>query len=368
MNNAKIYNGALAGALSGMLVDRVELLNYTQILAKCTDFATTVDAAIAPIAGGATDSDQILITSLSTSAVSSTYAQTTIPATVISGVIAAFTIAKASFAVEAALPSIAVVSPLAAFDVSANAVMAITGTYSDNGSPVSSIHILLNGVDVGAATFGGGIFSYTSIYPGASATLTVAAVATNGIGSATSAVISGTVKPTLTAIDIYWGSTLGDPVTRIVTGYGLTGATVKIGSTTPTQTVNSDNQIAITAVPAIVAGAYDVKVERASKTSNVLTNKYHSIAMNVWFKAGYSTNTGNLVNVATDLSGNARHCTFPAGWEAAEIAEDWYSNGHKAWDFQPNPALTEGKFGTFSWGYHRLPRMRGRFMVVIHRV
>lgn len=98
MNNARIYNGALVGALSGMSLNRVETTSSATV-ATCVAFATAVDNAISPIVGGASAGQQELITHLAQDAMTNAYA-TSIPTAVVTKVVAAFTLAVSALAAE----------------------------------------------------------------------------------------------------------------------------------------------------------------------------------------------------------------------------------------------------------------------------
>lgn len=98
MNNAKIYNAALSGALSGMLVSRVRMTSYVAIVAACVTFATAIDNAI-PANPGVTTGYQTLMSQLCTAATSNTYTLT-IPSAVITQIVSAFNAAVSSLAVE----------------------------------------------------------------------------------------------------------------------------------------------------------------------------------------------------------------------------------------------------------------------------
>jgi hypothetical protein len=98
MNNARIYNGAYVGAMTGMATNRIDAISAATV-ATCVAFATAVDNAISPIPGGATSGQQELISEICRSAMTNAYSSS-IPTTVVTNVVAKYTLATASLVAE----------------------------------------------------------------------------------------------------------------------------------------------------------------------------------------------------------------------------------------------------------------------------
>lgn len=100
MNNAKIFNGALSGALATLLQNRLGVPSYANAIAAANAFATSVDNAIPVIPGdGATGGQQELIDELTRSALNGMYT-TSIPSVLVNQVVAAYNAGKTSLAAE----------------------------------------------------------------------------------------------------------------------------------------------------------------------------------------------------------------------------------------------------------------------------
>jgi hypothetical protein len=89
MNNNKIYNGALSGVIAGLMDKRVRFNSYIQISNTAVLFATEVDNLIAPIIGGASSSQEELMSQICQAAVSGIYIDI-IPVGIVNNVVTAW--------------------------------------------------------------------------------------------------------------------------------------------------------------------------------------------------------------------------------------------------------------------------------------
>lgn len=101
MNNARLYNAAISGFLSGMSTNRVH--SSASLMAACVAFATDVDNAIAVIPAGASVSQAALLEGLCRSALSNVYTLAIAPS-LVSQIAAAYTLGAASLQAD---PSVA---------------------------------------------------------------------------------------------------------------------------------------------------------------------------------------------------------------------------------------------------------------------
>jgi hypothetical protein len=133
-------------------------------------------------------------------------------------------------------PSVSFSAPAASFSVSVGAATTVTATASDTDGTVASVQFLVNGVALGTVTTAPYTLTWTPTIPGASYTLT--AIATDNLGSTTTAtrtgaVIAGANAPTVTltnpaaAVSYALGGTMALTATASANAAGATIADVK---------------------------------------------------------------------------------------------------------------------------------------------
>jgi hypothetical protein len=107
-----------------------------------------------------------------------------------------------SIAAAPTAPSVAITSPTTGFTASVDGTLSASGTYADNGSTVTGIHLFNGATDLGAVdSFGSGTWTHTSHtwLSGEIGSASLTAHATNAVGTTNSSAVTGTVSAGVSA-------------------------------------------------------------------------------------------------------------------------------------------------------------------------